>query len=406
MSILSQVFNTPSNKSKFRQYLFVTLGPFFVLGALIAFLSKWSLSYSMLSLLVVASLPAIWKYKIKGALFSSLFVLATFFGISIFSESSMSFSWLLFLCLSFCVSLVLAGICSKHYHEIERSLEEEREKRAFELKEGYESKEKRLKTELLHIEDEKLLLEESIKKCEAKISSFKDLVIASKEESDKYFMQSEHLSKRMLEMQKETALIEQQKIALQHIGMKNKGLQKRLNEERVHHFQKNLLFENLLKKEGTTVPKAVSEEVSSEELEMLKEERKKLIELYETAFRNYQALKEKLQNYFTMDRLSSFSEDAAYEKMYEELKETFTSRAKELQAMRSDIFKLEGQLIEMRASLNSDSSMNGYLVIADQECLRLEEENALFLDLFVNTLSLLEEKKASTALSESHSHPE
>ena len=107
-----------------------------------------------------------------------------------------------------------------------------------------------------------------------------------------------------------------------------------------------------------------------------------------------------------MDRLSSFSEETVYEKMYEELKESFTNLAKELQAMRSDIFKLEGQLAEMKAVLNSDSPTNGYLVIADQECLRLEEENALFLELFVNTLSLLEEKKASKVLSESHSHPE
>lgn len=398
MSIFSQRINLLKLKASYRQYLLITAGPFFVLGALIAFLSKWSVAYSVISLLVMASLPLIWKYQIKGALMSLLVTLATFFSVVTLQEDTLKFSWLLLWCLSNCISMLLAGFCSKYFHDKQELAKEEEEKAALELKRSFESKESKLKSELLHVEDEKTHLEESVKKKETEIHSFKKLMMASKEEGDKYYMQAEHLSSEIKELQKTVGLIESQRVKLEHLEMKNRSLQKKLNDERVNHYQKKLIVEELQKKETKPKLDLPSPEVLTK-IETLKQERKELVNRYEESVQSYETFKEKLKELVLHHAFDQESSD-----LYPKYKESFLSSAKVLHQMRNEIFKIEGQIIELKGAskaLAKDASLKGYLMIADQECLRLEKENSLFFELLMESIALINETKP---LSESHSH--
>jgi hypothetical protein len=76
---------------------------------------------------------------------------------------------------------------------------------------------------------------------------------------------------------------------------------------------------------------------------------------------------------------------------YDQLKEAFEVKARELQNSRIEIFKIEGAILQVKKVLKTISqdaefSPGSYLAIADQECLRLEEENSMLLELIMQIL--------------------
>lgn len=160
----------------------------------------------------------------------------------------------------------------------------------------------------------------------------------------------------------------------------NKQLLRKLNNTRVDALQQKLLAADYQaqlksKKEELT---AHSQDVLSEELSNLTKERAEMKASYQQSLREYQALSQKIEDFYSID--STYSDGSRYQ-----IASAFEEKGKLLQEMRLDILKVEETILHLKKELKITESEGltpgSYLAIADQECLRLEEENTLLLKL-------------------------
>ena len=416
ISRLTQLFQeSKEENSSYKRYIWMTLGPILMMMTVVMFLSKHSLPLALLSMVTCFSLHFIWKFQLKAALYSIGVLFASFLLVYTFHESSYLLLWVFFWCLALSASLVVTALCAKEYHIEQSLLKEKEEKQFLQIETGYQATQKHLEQQLDHYEYQTSSLEKSVEHYKKDIISFNQLMIACKEEADKYFMQCEHLSEESLLLQRKIGGFEEEAFKHQLLEIKNKELLKQLNEARVEAYQQKVLAMSVVLpqsiQEETTVA-AYEQEAYARELEELENERVELKKLYQQHFRDYQALSDKLQTFFTLDELSYYrTSNDAFEKTYQELREGFQENGSILQEMRMEIFKMEGAILQVKKVLKipveEGSSPGSYLAVADQECLRLEEENALLLRLLSQTLPLLEKRAESQIVKqplESHSH--
>lgn len=415
ISRLTQLFQeSREENSSYKRYIWMTLGPILMMMTVGMFLSKHSMPLALLSMMTCLSLPFIWKFQLKAALYSIGALFVSFLLIYSFHSSTYLLLWVFFWCLALSASLVVSALCAKEYHIEQGFLKEKEEKQFLQIETGYQATQRHLEEQLDHYINQTKSLEKSVEHYEQEIVSFKKLMIACKEEADKYFMQSELLNEESLHLQRRIGGFEEEAFKHQELEIKNKELLKKLNEARVEAYQQQILAMSVspllpIAEESLT---AYEQEELSRELEELEKERIELKKLYQQHFRDYQALSDKLQTFFTLDELSYYkSSDDAFEKTYQDMRELFQEKGSILQEMRMEIFKMEGSVLQVKKALKisaeEGTSPGSYLAVADQECLRLEEENSLLLQLLSQTLPLLEKKKEVSSFKEpleSHSH--
>lgn len=409
ISRLTQLFQeSQEENSSYRRYVWMTLGPILMMMTVAMFLSKHSLSLAFISILACFSLPFIWKFQLKAALYSIGALFVSFLLIYSLHTSTYLLLWTFFWCLALSASLVVTALCAKEYHIEQALLKEKEEKQFLQIESGYQATQRHLEEQLDHYTKETYSLENSVAGYEKDLASFRQLMSACKEEADKYFMQSEYLSGETLQLQRKIGEFEEGVFKHHQVEMRNKELLKKLNEARVDAYQQKILamgvFSSLPAKEVDDSQK------SSQELEELEKERVEIKKLYQQHLRDYQALSDKLQTFFTLDELSYYRvSNDAFEKTYQELRVLFQEKGAILQELRIEIFKIEGSILQvkktLKISVEEGTSPGSYLAVADQECLRLEEENALLLRLLSQTLPLLEKRRElSKEELGSHSH--
>lgn len=396
-----------------RRFLWVTLGPLLVMMTLVIFLAKHSLPLAFLGLIAASSIPFLWRFHIKGGIYSIVVLLVSLLFVYAFHEPSYRLSWILFWSLALCAGLVVTALCAREYHGEEDLLKQEEEKRFRHMEAEHQNLHRDFNQQIDRYQEKTERLEEQVKRGEKEISSFKQLMVACKEEADKYFMQCERLNEEALQLHRKLGFFEEGEIKERHLEIRNRDLLKKLNEARVECYQYKVLATELSSSEAPSQKKAVKESESAELME-LERERLELKKMYQQHFRDYQALSDKLQTFFTLDELAYYTQrNLSFEKMYQELRQEFEEKGKKLQEMRIEIFKIEGAILrlkkELKLSSDEGSSPGSYLAVADQECLRLEEENALLLRLLNQTLPMFEKKIESQWVKEpleSHNHVE
>jgi hypothetical protein len=382
----------------------VTLGPILVMLALVMFISKYSTPLALFGIFAAVSMPAVWKYQLKGALYAAVILLLSFVMIYSLHESSYSIVWILVWCAALCTGLSITALCSQEYYRAKLLFQEEQHKRTTQLEQGYHATQKHLEEELHRRLGHVSSLEQDLAQRDHEIYSLKQLVIASKEEADKYFMQCEHLNDEVLKLHKTASRVEEINYLKREIEEKNKILLKQLNEARVERYQYQLLAAEPLQE------KPVENEQEHtlnhhKELTELEKERATVKKSYEEHLRDYQALSDKLQTFFALDELAYYTHrDLSWGNSYTDLKRAFQEKSKLLQELRVEIFKIEGTIVqlkkELKISVEEEFSPGSYLAVADQECLRLEEENAILLQLLSQTLPLLEQRSEKREVKE------
>lgn len=382
-----------------REYLKITLGPVLVMMALIVFLYQHSLPLAFLGALAAISIPFVWRFQLRAAVYTSITLFLAFLGIYSLHESSYLILWIFFWCLALASGLVVTALCSREYHVDKLALQERDQERVIQLEQGYQTTQKQLEGEIGSYIEQVTLLKETAMSRDQEISAFKQLVIASKEEADKYFMQCEHLNNEVMKLHRKSSVIEELEYVSRQIESKNKQLLKLLNEARVERYQYQILAQapasqSTSKKQEMTDAKELH---LRQELAELERERTSVKKLYEEHLRDYQALSDKLQTFFTLDELAYYTHrELSFENSYADLKEAFQEKGKILQEVRVEIFKIEGAILQMKKELTipveESLSPGSYLAVADQECLRLEEENTILLQFVSQVLPLLEKR--------------
>lgn len=397
-----------------RDEMKITLGPLLLMLALVMFLSKYSLPMAVLGAMAAGSVPLVWRFQLKAAIGTVALLLLSFLTVYTFYESSYLVLWIFFWCLTLAAGLVVTALCAREYYAEKRHAQLQEQEQRLQLEKRYQKTEQQMQTEIEGYVQQADTLERTLKQKEHEVDSFKRLVMASKEEADKYFMQCEHLSQEVSKLYEQVSAKEALAFENRQLEERSQDLLKQLNELRVLSYQ----YEMLAFASKVEMPAAkeqlekIRNEQHRQELLHLEEERNVAKKCYEEHLREYQALADKLQTFFTLDEIAYYTQrESSLENAYAEFKIAFEAKGKMLQEVRMDIFKIEGAIVQLKKHfdipIEESISPDSYLAVADQECLRLEEENAILLQLMSQTLPLLEQRLdryKTTEPLESHNH--
>ncbi len=364
-------------------------------------LLKESSSFFQICLLSTASAYLSWKFSLKGFLIAGVVSVAAFSFILVSSSESIGlWHWMWMLSLE--LSLFVTSLASSEYLEAQGRERKKIEEEFARLEKEHRQALDVLERELEVFQEEKAQVLENQAELEKNLKSYKSLSIACKEESDKYFSECENLKEEIVCFKDQIAAFE---ISSLEESMSIKKLQKQkkvLNELRVQNFQNRLILDDYRKKEiqydscsQSQTSHAGSEEVKIE-IEKLQRDRESLKSLYEDKLRDFEATSEKFKTFFTMNEMLEFKDpNGSFELTYSELNNKLKSLGDSLGEMRSEIFKIEGEILEYQKLIDDSSCkepIQSYLRVADQECLRLENENQV-LKKHLNEVIQLESKK-------------
>lgn len=375
--LLTQILNHP---------LFLTLvGPFFLMLNLAGLVVCFSLPSLLFSIAAIVGYGFSWKYQIRGALYS--FGLLGFSCAFLFLTESLPFSvamTILFF-LSFSSSYFLIGLTADACFSLEQESVKENEKKMVSLQTSYETNLKYLENQLDEQIDHGKSLDKALKIQDKEILSLRQLIKMSHLESEKYKQESLEY-KTLIENYHQTLVsYEEKEEEATLLKQRAKQLVNNLNQERVDAYQQKLILEDYQKQvKGIEKSSFLNFQSSSEELYHLQQERAKIKQCYHEQLREYQGFARRLESLYEQAELGVLIEDQQY-------KETLLSlenQAKLLQDLRLDVLKIEESILhlrkELKLSCDDGLTPGSYLAIADQECVRLEEENALLLKLVLN----------------------
>lgn len=378
--LLSQIFNNP---------LFLTLvGPFFLMLNLAGLVVFFSLPSLLFSIAAILGYGFSWKYQIKGALYS--FGLLGFSSAFLFLIDSLPFSVAMttLFFLSFSSSYFLIGLAAEACFSVEQESVKENEKKLVSLQTSYETNLKYLENQLDDQVEHGKSLDKALKIQDKELLSLRHLIKMSHLESEKYKQESLEY-KNLIENYHQTLVsYEQKEEETALIKQRAKQLVNNLNQERVDAYQQKLILEDYQKQvKGIEKPSFENFESSSEELYHLQQERARIKQCYHQQLREYQGCATRLESLYEQAELGVVIED----QKYKEALLCLENQAKLLQDLRLDVLKIEESILHLRKELklSADDGLTpgNYLAIADQECIRLEEENALLLKL-VSSLCL------------------
>ena len=393
----SQLCSPFKADGKYRHFLWMILGPCLMALTLSVFLSKYCWPMALLAIIACVSLPLVWKLKLKGACYSICLILIAFLWMYSFSQITYSMFWIFCFCLSLGSSLFVAALCFKESQIEDQECKEQEEKKWIELQESYTVKQSLLEKEIKQVVDQSNLLQQKVIHYEKDQVVFEKLMGACQEEADKYFIRGELLSTNLIEMQAQLAKFEENVFYEKQYEKKNTELLNKLNEARVECYQYKMMATQkpaeVIAPQGTLT--AYEQEQYEKKLETLESERFELQRIYQEHFRDHQALSHKMQTVCSLSYLSQGQEDL--DATYDQLKGAFEIKARELQHSRIEIFKIEGAILQVKkvlkvVSQDAEFSPGSYLAIADQECLRLEEENSMLLELVMQILPVSTQK--------------
>lgn len=363
-----------------RPSFYILSGPFLLMIGILFYKPQLLLMESFLPFVAALGYLFSWKYNVKGAFYSFGLVFFSLFFLWFLEPEQMKWSYQLLSASTFLSSFFVVGFCSKTFKEQQQEKEQSTEKKLYKMQESYQINQKHLENHIEQVEYKNKNLEKCLKQQEKEMISFRDLLVASKEEGEKYFVQLENQLNEIKILKEKITVEEGKEQELDYYKETNKQLLRKLNNTRVDALQQKLLAADYqaqlkTKKEELT---AHSQDVLSEELSNLIKERAEMKGSYQDNLREYQALSQKIEEFYSVD--SSYSYESRYE-----IASAFEEKGKLLQEMRLDILKVEETILHLKKELkiteNEGLTPGSYLAIADQECLRLEEENTLLLKL-------------------------
>lgn len=391
--------------SKKRQsQIFLILGPALVVLSMLFLLLKASFFLMLIASFSCGGIILTWKYALKGAVFSIATLLSVLLVFRLFFDKELVAFELLGI-LSFATSLMIMGFSFIEHKRAEDDISQERDASISLLQRGYEHQLNNLERMNEEIKSELESKNLSIHTLHHKVKETEEFKASLKDEYNHYLLQIEKLKNETLELQRQLFEVDAKKIDfLQLEALYQKNLRE-LNTIRVDYYQQRLLLEHardhgLLKNESERLVEAP--DVSSvTDINVLEEERSSLKKYYKQQLRDYKGIQEKLRALFSIDVMDEETTSyLGFPEYYANLKSSFQEMTKHLQETRVEIFKTEGHIIAIQnaqpavTDQGSTSSQN-YLAIADQECLRLEEENTMLLDL-IESLFIAYTKKTGS----------
>lgn len=389
--------------SKRSKNFWILLGPLSLLLGFLLLHCKTSLSLSLLSSISVIGYFLCWKFSFKGFFTSLLFMGIAALSLSSISSVSLGF-WQLFWALSLCLTLLLITLSSDEY--VKAKVQEEKlfEEKIDEIHTSHKSELENFSKLCDSQSTENKQLTQKIEALGDKIHTYNQFALAHKEESDKYFSEIEYLTEKIQLLQKQLAEAEEKSLEDKLQGDLVKKQRKLLNDIRVQNYQYRLLVEQQNKSglEKTTQKSSNSSSFETaqkqEKIHLLEKDKEQLRQSYLEKMRSYEAIKEKFKTFFTMDEMLAFQDsDNSFQSKYEELKTSFQDLGQILTELRFDMFKIEGDILELKKQLpeaTEEEVYQSYLSIADQECLRLEKENQVLTELLSENLIFSNKKRS------------
>jgi uncharacterized lipoprotein YehR (DUF1307 family) len=384
---LFNVFNSSNSELKrplfelfSRPSFYILSGPFLLMIGILFYRPQALLMESFLPFVAALGYLFSWKYSVKGAFYSFGLVFFSLIFLWFLEPEQMKWSYQLLAAFTFLSSFFVVGFSSKNFKEHQQEKAQSTEKKLYKMQESYQINQKHLENHIEQVEYKNKNLEKCLKQQEKEMISFRDLLVASKEEGEKYFVQLESQLSEIKILKEKITIEESKEQELDYYKETNKQLLRKLNNTRVDALQQKLLVADYqaqlkTKKEELT---AHSQDVLSDELSNLTKERAEMKASYQQSLREYQALSQKIEDFYSID--SSYSDGSRYQ-----IASAFEEKGKLLQEMRLDILKVEETILHLKKELKITESEGltpgSYLAIADQECLRLEEENTLLLKL-------------------------
>lgn len=359
------------------------VGPCFLMINLAVVTAFFSLPSVLCSLIGIFGYFFSWKYQFKGAIYA-LGVLGLSFAFLYLIESLPFSVWMTtWLFLSFSSAYFLIGITSEAFSAKEQEFAKEQEQKLTSQQTSYETNLKYLENQLDTQSDVNKSLDKSLKNQDKELHSLRQLIQVSHLESDQYKQEVAQL-KASIQTYHET-LVEYEQKDQEGLALKEraKTLLNKLNETRVEAFQERLLaqaFQQQLPSQEQLKPFDIDPQ-AFEELKCLQLEKIKVKQMYQQHYRVYQATAHQLESLYA----ESFLECQLLNEKQKQLFNDFENEARALQEIRLDILKIEESILHLRKELKLSQeeglSPGNYLAIADQECVRLEEENALLMKL-------------------------
>jgi hypothetical protein len=362
--------------------LFLTLvGPIFLMLNLAGLAAFFSLPSLLFSCAAALGYGFSWKYHIKGALYS--FGLLGFSCAFLFLIESLPFSFgitLLFF-ISFSSAYFLVGLAADTYAALKQESENKVHQTLISAENTYQTNLKYLENQLEDQIEHGKSLDKALKIQDKELLSLRQLIKMSHLEADKYKQESLAHKQLVETYHQQLVFYEQQEEKTLLLQQRAKDLVKNLNEVRVNAYQQRMMLENYEQHlQASHKISFVNCENSSEELEHLKLEKSRIKSCYYEQLRKYQAIFAQIESWSSQEGQTTQGQNPTKDLLCD-----LENQAKLLQDLRLDILKVEETIVHLRKELKMSSedglSSGNYLAIADQECMRLEEENALLLKL-------------------------
>lgn len=362
-------------------------GPFVLLLNLCALIAYFSIPSLLFSFAAALGYGFSWKYQIKGAIYS--FGLLGFSCAFLFFIDSLPLSLTMttLIFISFSSAYFLIGITSDSLTSLKEQEGKSLEEKIVALQTSYETNLKYLQTQLEDQLEHGKSLDKALKIQDKELLSLRQLIKMSHLEAEKYKQEVVEYQTRVETYHQSLVSYEQQEEHLSLVEQRAKQLVKHLNQERVEAFQQKLLLEECQKQvKSFEKPSCFGHVNSCEELTSLQQERARTKQCYHEQLRIYQSCAGYLES--LLEQKDQGSKEAFVD---------LENQAKLLQDLRLDILKIEESILHLKKELKLSSeeglSPGSYLAVADQECTRLEEENALLLKLLAHSCMKAETKE-------------
>jgi hypothetical protein len=286
--------------------------------------------------------------------------------------------------ISFSSAYFLVGFAADAYVALKQESENKALQTLVSAENTYQTNLKYLENQLDDQIEHGRSLDKALKIQDKELLSLRQLIKMSHLEAEKHKQESLEYKQLIETYHQQLVSYEQQEEQTLLLQQRAKDLVKNLNQVRVDAYQQQVILENYEQHiRANHKPSFVSFENSLEELEHLKLEKSRIKSCYYEQLRMYQAIFAQIESCCSQE--GQIRQGQTHTK---DLLSDLENQAKLLQDLRLDILKIEESMLHLRKELKLSSEdgldPGNYLAIADQECIRLEEENALLLKLVTN----------------------
>lgn len=368
--------------SNFKPFTLFVLGPSFLMMGLSLFLGKASIGLFFLSSIAVIGFILSWIYQFKGMFYSAGLLVFSLLFLAFLEIKEFNLFYSFIACLSFITSFYLVAVSSMQGKDYEEGVKKEHDDKCSALETTFATNQSFFEKQLDLSQEENKALQKNLKAQEKEMISFRQLMVACQEESEQYCAQADLYKKQAHEAEQIVLGFQHQETQVEDLKNENRELLKKLNDSRVQSYEYEILaHQELREKKEYEKPDQGSFELSDEFIQLV-EQRKAYKKMYDERLREYKGLSEKMEIVFSSMIKDSTHQDLVY---------AFEDLGRDLQEIRLDILKVEEGILHLKKEWNISEqeglTPGSYLAVADQECLRLEEENTLLLKLLSQLMS-------------------